>query len=260
MAKSTATRLHVEDHLVAGAEFDPGAERSHQLLRVLRLGAGDRVALFNAADGEWLAEIEDRGKGRCRLRVVEQGCPALGSEAARGPWLLFAPIKRTRLEFMVEKACELGVTRLLPVITRYTDPGRVNRERLRAIVTEAAEQCGRLSVPEVGEALPLLEVLDNWPAERSLVVCAERGEVRPIATVPPGPAAILIGPEGGFAPFELDRVSQLPFAFTAGLGPRVLRAETAALAALACWQAVVGDWTVEGRESRPWLPKAKSPS
>lgn len=252
MARIAATRLFAEQRLAAGADLDPGSERSHQLLRVLRLGPGDRVALFNAGDGEWLAEIVPGAKGRCRLRVVEQLRPGMNSGSEQGPWLLFAPIKRPRLEVMVEKACELGVSRLQPVITRYTDPGRPNLERLRAIVTEAAEQCGRLSVPEVREPVALARAFEGWPAERVLLVCAERGAARPIGQAPPGPAAILVGPEGGFAPFELDSLGQLPFVFAVGLGPRVLRAETAALAALACRQALAGDWTSGGQDWRPF--------
>ena len=245
------TRLHVEDDLAEGRSVGLDHARAHFLRSVLRLGAGAPVALFNGRDGEWSARIDALGKGWASLSV-ETRRRAQWS----GPdiWMLFAPIKRARLDFLVEKATELGASRLLPVTTRHTAVSRVNRERLVANTREAAEQCERLDVPEVAEARPLFHVLGDWPPERRLLVCAEAGPSRPIDAVlkaaaegPQGPWALLTGPEGGFSQSELDALRKLPFVTPVGLGPRILRADTAALAALACWQAVLGD----GQDSPP---------
>ena len=245
------TRLHVEDDLAEGASVGLDHARAHFLRSVLRLGPGAPLALFNGRDGEWAATIEGLGKGWASLSVggrrrEQAGTPDL--------WLAFAPIKRARIDFLAEKATELGVARLLPVTTRHTAVSRVNRDRLAANAREAAEQCERLTVPAVEEPRDLFALLGDWPAERRLLVCAEAGPARPIASVlaeaaegPGGPWAILTGPEGGFAQSELDALRKLPFVTAIGLGPRILRADTAALAALACWQAVLGD----GRDSGP---------
>jgi len=166
---------------------------------------------------------------------------------------VFAPIKRARVDFVAEKAAELGVSRLQPMLTSYTSVARVNCERLAANAREAAEQCGRLSVPEVAEPKGLFDLLGAWPGERRLLVCAEAGRARPVAellaerareagpAVARAPWAVMTGPEGGYAPSELDALGKLPFADLVGLGPRLLRADTAAVAALACWQAILGD-------------------
>jgi 16S rRNA (uracil1498-N3)-methyltransferase len=245
------TRLHVENTLEGGATvgLDPG--RAHFLRSVLRLQPGAHLAVFNADDGEWLARIDALGKGWCSLTVL-----ARRRAPGREPdlWLVFAPIKRARLDFLVEKATELGVSALRPVITRRTNVERVNLERLRANTREAAEQCERLSLPEVAEPAKFPHLLDKWPSERRLLVCCEAGPVPALAEVlaaqrglgdptgPPQPWAVMCGPEGGFAESELDALRKLPFVTLAGLGPRILRADTAALAALACWQAWLGDW------------------
>jgi 16S rRNA (uracil1498-N3)-methyltransferase len=235
---------------VPEAALDLGPERSHYLRHVLRLPVGASLAVFNGRDGEWQATISAYARDRCRLAVarLRRAPPPM---AGADLWLLFAPIKRTRAELLVEKATELGVARLLPVVTQHTDVVRLNRERLAAIAGEAAEQCDRLTVPEICSPEPLAAVLYGWPAVgRPLLVCAEIGPVRPIAAamaaLAPGPAAILVGPEGGFSAAELDELARHPFVVTVGLGPRVLRAETAAVAALACWQALCGDWSVGG--------------
>ena len=246
-----ATRLYVEDDLAEGRSIGLDHARAHYLRSVLRLGRGAAVGLFNGRDGEWRARIDGLGKGWAPLLVeshlkAQDGIPDI--------WLLFAPIKRARIDFLAEKATELGVARLLPVSTRHTAVSRVNRERLAANAREAAEQCERLSVPEVAELRRLFDLLADWPSERRLLVCAEAGPSRPLAEVlaeaaggPRGPWALLTGPEGGFAESELDALRKLPFVTAVGLGPRVLRSDTAALAALACWQAVLGD----GREAAP---------
>jgi len=241
-------RLFVEAALAQGAAVALAPEQAHRLLHVLRAVRGDAVALFNGRDGEWRAAIEGFGKERCRLRVETRRRAPGAPEPDL--WLLFAPVKRAAIDLVVEKATELGVSRLLPVLTRHTDVARVNLERLAAIAVEAAGQCERLTVPEVAPPAPLFDSLAAWPAGRPLLVCAEAGAARPIAAVaqalPPGPAALLVGPEGGFSTTELDELARRPFVHRVGLGPRVLRAETAAIAAVACWQALRGDWTVSG--------------
>jgi 16S rRNA (uracil1498-N3)-methyltransferase len=239
-------RLHVAAPLAAGAAVALGESQAHYLRGVLRLGPGDAVALFNGRDGEWRAAIEQLGKRSAALRCLTQTRP---QQAEPDLWLLFAPIKRTRIDFLVEKATELGVARLQPVITRRTVAARINPERLLSHAVEAAEQCERLTVPELAEPLPLARCLAAWPAGRRLLVAAESGPALPIADLlaaarsePPAQGwALLVGPEGGFHPGELDDLHKLPFVSAVGLGPRILRAETAALAGLACWQAVLGD-------------------
>jgi 16S rRNA (uracil1498-N3)-methyltransferase len=210
----------------------------------LRLGTGAAVALFNATNGEWLCRISEIGKGASL--AVERQLREPEPEAEPDLWLMFAPIKRTRLDWLVEKATELGVAALLPVWTARTQVERVNLERLRAHAIEAAEQCERLSVPELRAPERLDRLLAVWPGERQLVVCDESGAGEPIgdaaARLPPGPVALLVGPEGGFDETELDAIGKLSFVTRVGLGPRVLRAETATLAAVAVFQAIAGDW------------------
>lgn len=247
MRQRAKARLYVEEDLGSAVTVGLAAAQAHYLRHVLRLGSGDVVALFNGRDGEWHARIDGFGRGWCSL-VVETQTRQQGTEP--DIWLMFAPIKRARLDFLVQKAVELGASRLQPVMTRYTDVKRVNVERLRANVAEAAEQCERTTLPTVGEALPLSAVLADWSAERRILLCAETGPARPIhdvltATETAGPAAgwaILTGPEGGFEASELDALGKLPFVTAVSLGPRILRAETAALSALVCWQSVLGDW------------------
>lgn len=252
MADPIKTRLFVDSPLAEGQSVGLDHERAHFLRHVLRLDRGDSVAVFNGRDGEWRAVIDGFGKGWCSLTVAEQ---RRQQDTTPDLWLLFAPLKKGRIDFVAEKATEMGISRLWPVFTRRTDPNRVNSDRLRANAVEAAEQCERLSVPEMGEALPLDRVLAGWPADRRLYLCAEAGSARPIAEVlrdaPAGPAALLIGPEGGFDQSELDELVKLPFVVPVGLGPRILRADTAVVAALACWQSLAGDWTAGGSDRRP---------
>jgi 16S rRNA (uracil1498-N3)-methyltransferase len=238
-----APRLYIASPLTADAEIEPETGQAHYLRSVLRLGAGAAVAVFNETDGEWFCRVAEIGRGELRLRVERQ---SRHPEAEIDLWLLFAPIKRGRLDWLVEKATELGVSALLPVLTARTQVGRVNLERLRAHAVEAAEQSERLSVPELRSAEPLDRILAAWPDERRLIMCDESGAGEPIGDVaahlPPGPAALLVGPEGGFDETELDAVGKLSFVTRIGLGPRVLRADTAAVAALAVFQAIAGDW------------------
>lgn len=242
-----AARLYVEDALVQGAELGLDADRAHYLRNVLRLEPGASVALFNGRDGEWLGHIDAVDKRRATVSLRRQLRP---QAVEPDLWLCFAPIKKARIDFIAEKATELGVSALQPVFTRHTAMTRVNVERLRANAVEASEQTERLSVPAVREPLALEDLLQAWPAGRRLLLADEAGGGRPIAqalagldeTAKRSPWALLIGPEGGFARAELDALRKLPFVTAVGLGPRILRADTAALAALACWQALLGDW------------------
>ena len=235
-------RLYVEAPLGQGARVVPNAAQAHYLLHVMRAKAGDRISLFNGRDGEWVSRIAEVSKRSCslecdRLVAAQAGVPDL--------WLCFAPIKKTPADYVVQKATELGVRVLQPVFTRRTIVTRVNLERLRANAVEAAEQSGRLDVPETPEPQSFGKLLAAWPQERRLVFCDEGG-APPIAevlrAVPDGPAAIFTGPEGGFDPAERDALRARSFVTPVSLGPRILRADTAALAALVAWQAVKGDW------------------
>jgi 16S rRNA (uracil1498-N3)-methyltransferase len=243
MSERGATRAYVTEALAAGAMLELAPGPAHHLRTVLRLGAGAAVAAFNAADGEWLCRITEVGRTRVVLTVESLMRPF---EAEPDLWLLFAPIKRARLDWLVEKATELGVSALLPVWTQRTQTERLNLDRLRAHAVAAAEQSERLSVPELHPPQSLDHALSGWPAERRLMVCDETGAGEPIADVAarlgPGQTALLTGPEGGFEETELDHLGKLSFVTRVGLGPRVLRADTAALAALAVLQASAGDW------------------
>jgi 16S rRNA (uracil1498-N3)-methyltransferase len=245
-----ATRLYVPADLAAGVSVGLAAGQAHYLRSVLRLAAGAVIALFNGRDGEWHGRIDGIGKGWCSVAVETQARP---QTAEPDLWLVFAPVKRARIDYLVEKATELGVSALLPVHTVRTVVERVNLERLQANAIEAAEQTERLTVPLVQPPESLPAVIARWPAARLLVVCDERGRAPPIADVASGLGgtlseglAVLIGPEGGFTETELDGLANLPFVRPVSLGPRVLRADTAALAVLAVIQAVAGDW----RQSR----------
>jgi 16S rRNA (uracil1498-N3)-methyltransferase len=235
-------RLWTISALAPGSAVTLSAGQAHHLRTVLRLGLGAPVAAFNASDGEWLCRIGE-ADDRAALRVERLLRPA-----ATGPdlWLLFAPIRRLRLDWLVERATELGASALLPVWTRHTQSERLNLARLEAHAIAAAEQSERLSVPELHPPRALDAVLAEWPAERRLLVCDETGAGEPVAVAAarlgPGPAALLTGPEGGFAETELDRLGKLSFVTRVGLGPRVLRADTAAVAGLSAFQAIAGDW------------------
>ena len=243
MSEHRAPRLYVTPRLAPGEAVELTSGQAHYLRSVLRLGPGAAVAAFNATDGEWLCRIAEIGKRGARLTVE---CRMRSPEPEPDLWLLFSPIKRGRIDWLVEKATELGVSMLMPIWTARTQAERLNLVRLRAHVIEAAEQSERLSVPELRSPEPLGRVLAAWPAERCLIFCDESGAGEPIGAVaarlPVGPMALLVGPEGGFDQTELDALGKLSFVSRVGLGPRVLRAETAALAALAVYQATAGDW------------------
>ncbi len=239
---STAkVRLYVEHDLADGASVEAAPGQMHYLAGVMRLAPGDGVMLFNGRDGEWRAEITEVTRKSCRFAVRHR---ERGQTDEAGPWLLFAPVKRSGTDLIVEKATELGVGRLQPVTTEYTNTARIKPERLRAIAIEAAEQCGRLTLPEIGGLKPLAAAISELPAGRTLYHMDETGGGGAVSEVmaPGANGALLTGPEGGFSPSELDLLRNLPNSKSISLGSRILRAETAALAALACWQALAGDW------------------
>lgn len=235
-------RVHVAETLAEGGRAALAAAAAHHLGTVLRLGPGDAVAAFNAREGEFLCRITGISRGGIDLAVERR---LRGPEPEPDLWLLFAPVKRARLDWLIEKGTELGVAAFVPVWTERTEPQRVALDRWHAHAQGAAEQCGRLSIPELRPPAPLAARLATWPQERALLLCDETGAGRPLAEVAAGctsqPAAILVGPEGGFAERELDALAKLSFVSRVGLGPRVLRAETAALAAVAVLQAIAGD-------------------
>jgi 16S rRNA (uracil1498-N3)-methyltransferase len=242
-AAKPLNRLFVEPALTEGVAIELAGDPAHYLATVLRARAGDEVLLFNGRDGEWRARLDAVAKRAVTLDLVERTRPQV---AEPDLWLAFAPLKKARTDFVVEKAAELGAARVLPVFTARTDAGRVNVERLAATAKEAAEQCERLTVPEVAEAVPLARLLEGWPAERRLYVLSERDDTalapEPAFRDHDGPAALLIGPEGGFSPAEAQDLFAHRFTVSVRLGFRILRAETAAAAALACFQAFAGDW------------------
>lgn len=245
------TRLYVDALLAAGADVALGHDQSHYLLNVLRMGAGGRVLVFNGHNGEWAAEIAEATRKSCRLHVVAR---TRGHEPLPDIWLLFAPVKRARLDFIAQKATEMGAGLIQPVITHRTVVARVKDARLQANVVEAAEQCGLVALPEVREAEKLDAVLDRWTersAGRRILFCdegAEAGGALAIfqALAKEGgrgrPYALLVGPEGGFDEAERARLRARPDTVALSLGPRIMRADTAAIAALAVVQLMLGDW------------------
>jgi 16S rRNA (uracil1498-N3)-methyltransferase len=247
MSLNACPRLFVALPLAAGATLTLARGQSHYLINVMRRSRGDGVLLFNGRDGEWRAGIEGADPRACSLRVVARTRP---QSTSADIWLLFAPIKRQRIDLIAEKATELGVSVLQPVITERTIVTRLNAARLRARAIEAAEQCGLLSLPELREACPLAKLLDRWPEERRLLFCDEGGGARPaleaVRDEAKGPWALLIGPEGGFSERERAQLRARKGVVAVSLGPRLLRADTAAVAALALWQAALGDWGEAG--------------
>ena len=240
---SKLQRLFVKSKLAAGAEIPLAKDQAHYLANVLRLKQGDQLLLFNGADGEWCAELSAMGKKRAEVRLEHQTRPQ-----EEGPDLhyLFAPLKRARLDYMAQKATEMGASALRPVITRHTVTERVKTDRLLANAIEAAEQCGILRVPEVMEPENLSKLLDAWDATRLLIFADEAAPhaspLEVLKTRSPGPLAVLVGPEGGFDREERAALLAKPFVLPISLGPRLMRADTAAVAALALVNAALGDW------------------
>ncbi|WP_406856570.1 16S rRNA (uracil(1498)-N(3))-methyltransferase [Alsobacter sp. KACC 23698] len=239
-----AQRLFVDAPLAPGADVALERDPSHYLLNVLRLQEGDPVLVFNGRDGEFKASL---GKGGKKAAVLSVGPQTRAQPAAGDVHYLFAPLKHARLDYMVQKAVEMGAALIRPVVTRRTQVSRINLDRMRANAIEAAEQCGVLAVPEVADETRLDRLLEGWEPGRLLIFCDEDAETAdPIAAlrgVAPGPAAVLIGPEGGFSAEEREALLRLPHVLRLSLGPRILRADTAAVAALTLVQAVLGDWS-----------------
>lgn len=236
-------RLFVDQPVGAGQVIAVNEGQANYLFNVMRLGVGASILVFDGQNGEWRAEVAEAGKRKGLLVCVEQTAPL------RMPpdlWLLFAPIKKARTDFIVEKATELGAARVMPVQTRFTNADRIRVDKLRAHAVEAAEQCGGTFVPMVDDVVPLSKVLAAWPADRSILWCNEH--LAGVTQALPkggavGPWAVLIGPEGGFSDEEQSVLAAMPQVVQASLGPRILRADTAVVAALTLWQAQLGDWT-----------------
>lgn len=235
-------RLYVTADLSPGAAVAPTLDQSRYLTQVMRLGVGDALLVFNGRDGEWRATV---------LEVLKKGVILTADEQTRpqvfGPdlELIVAVVKKARVETIVEKAAELGARRVRLVLTRRTNTDRIRLDRLDAIAEEAAEQTGRLDVPVIDDPVRLESVLDGWEDGRRLMFCDETGgapAMGALTAAGEGPWAILIGPEGGFAPEEGERLRGLPYATAVSLGPRILRADTAAITAMSLWQSALGDW------------------
>ncbi len=230
-------RLYVETSLTKGQAVPLSQAQARHLFFVLRMAEGAEVRLFNGSDGEWQARITEvhkrGGVAVCDAQTVPQfESPDL--------WLLFAPLRKARTDYIVEKGVELGCARLWPIVTEFTQSDRLRQDKLLAHAVGAAEQCGAVSVPDVEAPTKLGLVLESWDPDRQLIFCDEVAEA---GVMPAGDkAALLIGPEGGFSPAEREQLRALPFASTVSLGPRILRADTAAVAAVTLWQAQNGDW------------------
>jgi 16S rRNA (uracil1498-N3)-methyltransferase len=240
----TTPRLYLAGDLSEGASAALSRDQAHYLVTVLRLGPGARVLIFNGRDGEYAASIGAVSRNAATLTIGERTRP---QEVPPDVDYLFAPLKHARLDYVAQKAVEMGARRLRPVITRRTQAARVNVERLRANAREAAEQCGVIWLPQVDAPERLEKVLADWPAERLLVFCDEDAPpANPIAALaersPSAGVSLLIGPEGGFDERERDAIGRLPRVLRLSLGPRILRADTAAVAALALVQSRYGDW------------------
>jgi 16S rRNA (uracil1498-N3)-methyltransferase len=247
MSRKIQHRLYVEAALPGDGAITLGADQSHYLANVMRARAGDAVALFNGRDGEWASEITGIAK---RAVTLTLGAKIREQKTEPDLWLAFAPIKKARIDFIAQKATELGVSHLIPVITRRTIVDRVKTERLHANAVEAAEQCERLTVPTVGEPVKLEALLADWPADRRIMFCDEQLTGAPAHSAlsaaddktAPAPWGILIGPEGGFDDHERKLIRAQAGTTVCTLGPRVLRADTAAMAAISLWQSALGDW------------------
>jgi 16S rRNA (uracil1498-N3)-methyltransferase len=241
----SAPRLFVETPLGPDVAVPVDGNGAHYLLSVMRVKEGDAVLLFDGVHGEWAASAESLRKRDLVLRCVRQ---TKAPETVPDFWLCAAPTKKGR-DLVAEKACELGVARFVPVLTERSVIDKVNSERLQTHLVEAAEQCGRTALPALADLISLPKLLEDWPADRTLFFADELGGASMPAAFAanPGPAALLIGPEGGFTTQERDLVRALPSARAISLGPRILRAETAAIAATACWMAANGDWAATDR-------------
>ena len=234
-------RLYVDHPLREGQTLPLNQNQAHYLFGVMRLGVGAEIFVFNGREGEFLASVAEAGKRRGVLVCVKQTKPL---QMPPDLWLFFAPIRKERTNFIVEKATELGAARILPVQTQYTNNERIRQDRLQAHAIEATEQCGGTYVPKVCELQKLDSVLADWPTDRQLMFCDESlvGARETLGDAKSGLWAILIGPVGGFSAEEREKIRNMPTTTTVSLGPRILRADTAAVAALTLWQSTLGDW------------------
>lgn len=241
MTGKAKIRLFVDAPLGQGQSLSFSRDQAHYLTGVMRQKRGARVAVFNGRDGEWQAELIEAGKRNVVATCLEKSKP---QQNPPDVWFYFAPIKKSRTDFIVEKAAEMGALKIFPVQTEFTNSDRIRQDRLQAHAMEAAEQCGGVYVPPVAPLQKLGAVLDTWPTDRQLMFCDETmvGQAHQISGERGGKWAILIGPEGGFSAPELERLRAMPTTCAVSLGPRVLRADTAAVAALALWQRRFGDW------------------
>ncbi|MTH62749.1 16S rRNA (uracil(1498)-N(3))-methyltransferase [Paracoccus shanxieyensis] len=234
-------RLFIDHPLASGQGIALNADQAHYLSSVMRQQPGDDILLFNGRDGEWLTRIQRLAKRNGDVVALEQSAPQLDPPDL---WLIFAPIKKARTDFIVEKAAEMGAARIMPVQTDHTNSERIRQDRLQAHAVEAAEQCGGTFVPEVTDLAPLSRLLDGWDGTRRILWADEAmaGPAQVLAGLAPGPWAILIGPEGGWSESERKRLRTMECVTRMALGPRILRADTAAVAAMSLWQAALGDW------------------
>lgn len=247
MSKKIQHRLFVEASLPGDGMLTLDSDQSHYLANVMRAKMGEQVSLFNGQDGEWAAEIADVRKKAVTLRLSEK---VKDQQPEPDLWLAFAPIKKARIDFMAQKATELGVSHMIPMLTRRTIVDRVKTDRLHANAVEAAEQCERMNVPTIGAPVKLEKLLQDWPSDRKIMFCDEDLSGIPAHTallaadnkVAPSPWGILIGPEGGFDDHERSLIRSRPNTVVVSLGPRILRADTAAMAAISLWQSALGDW------------------
>jgi 16S rRNA (uracil1498-N3)-methyltransferase len=237
---STTPRLYVDMPLGQGAVLTLPVPQSHYLAQVMRRAPGDVVRLFDGRSGEWAARLLSVGRKAVEVSLESQSAP---QEIVQDLWLCAAPLKRGRIDWVAEKACELGVARFVPLLTRRTVVDKLNLDRLRAHMVEAAEQCGRTALPDMAEPVTLAALLRDWPAGRTLIFADETGGMAMVEAfrTAAAPAAILIGPEGGFTPEERAAIRAVPGALAISLGPRILRADTAAAVAVGVWQALAGD-------------------
>lgn len=242
MNSKAKIRLFLEHPLGPGQTVPLSREQAHYLFGVMRLTEGAELLVFDGENGEWLARVTQAGKRAGVLECLERTRP---QQNPPDLWLLFAPIKKARTDFIVEKAAEMGATRICPVQTEFTNSERIRRDRLQAHAVEAAEQCGGTFIPEVSDLARLDRVLADWPEDRQIMFCDEAlvGAKETLGAAPGGKWAILIGPEGGFSEAERNRLRAMPHARAVSLGPRILRADTAAVAAMTLWQEHLGDWS-----------------
>jgi 16S rRNA (uracil1498-N3)-methyltransferase len=247
MRHNTNIRIYITDNLTANTYVSLDKDQSHYLTTVMRQKVGNHLLAFNGRDGEWLVEVTDANK---RVTTVQVKSQTQAQKVEPDLWLAFAPIKKARLDFIAQKATELGVSHIVPVMTRRTIVDRVKTERMHANATEAAEQCERLNVPTIGETIKLEKLIETWPADRALMFCDEDLSGKSAYSAlqdfqtsdAPQKWGILIGPEGGFDDHERKLIKSLSNTVTVSLGPRVLRADTAAISAITLWQAAIGDW------------------